>query len=325
MTTIDVAVAVVLDADRRRVLITRRHPDVHQGGKWEFPGGKREPGESILSALHRELREELGISIHPETCQPLIRIRHEYPEKTVLLDVRLVTQFDGEPHGREGQPLEWRKVDELISAEFPPANRGIIRALQLPDRCLITPDADRYSIPEFLGGLRQALGNGIRLVQFRSHGLTESGYLDLAGRIIELCAGYRALCQLNTSWERYQAFGHDPEQIVGLHLNGQHLWQLDARPHKLAGYLSASCHNAADIEQATRIGVDFIYLSPVRPTKSHPGAAALGWDNFSGLTELAAMPVYALGGMRVEDIVYAKNIGAQGIAGISGLWPGDRG
>src|SRR5690606_37293180 len=98
MTTIDVAVAVVLDAERR-VLITRRHPDVHQGGKWEFPGGKRESGESILSALQRELHEELGISIHPETCQPLIRIRHVYPEKTVLLDVWRVAQFDGEPHG----------------------------------------------------------------------------------------------------------------------------------------------------------------------------------------------------------------------------------
>jgi 8-oxo-dGTP diphosphatase len=322
MTTIDVAVAVVMDTDRR-VLITRRHPDVHQGGKWEFPGGKRESGESILSALQRELHEELGISIHPETCQPLIRIRHVYPEKTVLLDVWSVGEFEGEPHGREGQPVEWRNIEELNPDDFPPANRAIINALRLPDRCLITPDADRYPASEFLDHLRKALDNGIRLVQFRSPALSQPGYLELARHIIELCTEYKALCQLNTSWEWFHALGsHAAEPLTGLHLNSQRLYQINVRPEEFSGYLSASCHNAADIAQANHIGVDFILLSPVKPTGSHPGATVLGWENFSELTGLAAMPVYALGGMRIDDIAQAKNIGAQGIAGISGLWPG---
>jgi len=121
-----VAVGVVVNA-AGEVLITRRPDHVHQGGLWEFPGGKLEPGESVLLALTRELREELGIEV--VSARPLLCIRHAYVDKTVLLEVWRVENYRGQPHGREGQPLAWRAPEALTSRDFPAANAPIIKAL----------------------------------------------------------------------------------------------------------------------------------------------------------------------------------------------------
>ena len=110
-----------------RFLLTRRRTDTHQGGLWEFPGGKVEPGETLQDALGRELREELGIEL--ESSAPLLEVTHRYPEKTVRLAVWQVLQFHGEPRGLEGQPLRWATLQELPTLEFPRANRPIVEAL----------------------------------------------------------------------------------------------------------------------------------------------------------------------------------------------------
>ena len=102
MSTVHVAVAVIQDA-LGRVLLSRRPEQVHQGGLWEFPGGKLEQGESLSHALRREILEELGLQVMDH--QPLIAITHHYPDRSVLLDVHRVTEYLGEPHGLEDQPL----------------------------------------------------------------------------------------------------------------------------------------------------------------------------------------------------------------------------
>lgn len=84
--------------------------------------------------------------------------------------------------------------------------------------------------------------------------------------------------------------------------------------------LSASCHNEAEIKHAQTIGVDFICISPVAPTNSHPDASILGWENFAKLVEHAVVPAFALGGMREEDLPKSLEFGAQGIAAISEWW-----
>lgn len=127
MAEVHVAVGVILDA-QRRVLLSRRAPGVHQGGLWEFPGGKVEPGESVLAALGRELREELSIAV--EHCEPLLEVRHDYGDKAVLLDVHIVRAFSGAPRGVEGQPLHWARADELRELAFPAANTPIVEAVQ---------------------------------------------------------------------------------------------------------------------------------------------------------------------------------------------------
>jgi len=119
MSLVHVAVGVILNADRK-VLITRRAQHAHQGGLWEFPGGKIETGESLTDALTRELREELGIVIGRTSA--LLEVRHDYGDKTVLLDVHVVWEFSGEAHPLEDQPLAWVAPQELDRYAFPAAN-----------------------------------------------------------------------------------------------------------------------------------------------------------------------------------------------------------
>lgn len=124
---VHVAVGVVIDAEQR-ILVARRAEHLHQGGLWEFPGGKVEAGETVSDALRRELREELAIEV--ARAQPLLTVEHDYSDKAVLLDVWCVESFSGEPHGREGQPLRWVAAAELAGLAFPAANRPIVAAVQ---------------------------------------------------------------------------------------------------------------------------------------------------------------------------------------------------
>lgn len=127
---IKVAVALIQDASGQ-VLVSRRLATQHMGGRLEFPGGKVESGESVAHALVRELHEELGLVVDETdvAVTPFVVIRFAYPEKTVVLDVRRVKAFKGNPVGREGQEVYWKMPDTLNPDEFPDANREIIRKL----------------------------------------------------------------------------------------------------------------------------------------------------------------------------------------------------
>ena len=143
MKVLQVAVGVVKNA-QDQVLIALRPPRLHQGGLWEFPGGKLERGESIEQALVRELKEELDISVI--SAIPLITVKHQYPEIAVQLHVFLVEQFSGEARSCEGQPFKWVNPTELNRYAFPAANRPIITAAQLPPFYAILDDADKSQL-----------------------------------------------------------------------------------------------------------------------------------------------------------------------------------
>jgi 8-oxo-dGTP diphosphatase len=104
----------------------------------------------------------------------------------------------------------------------------------------------------------------------------------------------------------------------GVHLQAAQLQLLDDRPD--LPLVGASCHNRAELERAAELGCDFAVLSPVLPTASHPGAPGLGWDRFAELVKDTPLPVYALGGMRVDFLDTARRHGAHGIALLSGIW-----
>lgn len=127
MQVIHVAVAAIVN-ENREVLLALRQPHQHLGGLWEFPGGKVDADESIYDALVREITEELDLTI--SVAQPLIKVEHEYRDKSVLLDVWQVEAFVGTPKGKEGQQLRWCPISKLVVKDFPVANVPIISALQ---------------------------------------------------------------------------------------------------------------------------------------------------------------------------------------------------
>ena len=120
---IHVAVGVLIDT-KDCVLLTRRLKGTHLAGYWEFPGGKVEAGESVQTALARELQEELGTKIGKTV--PLMTVSHDYGKKQVLLDVHQIKDWDGEPHGAEGQPLAWVDAGSLNEFQVPEANAEIM-------------------------------------------------------------------------------------------------------------------------------------------------------------------------------------------------------
>lgn len=308
---IHVAVAALAN-DRDEILIALRPDHAHQGGLWEFPGGKVEPGEAVAEALQRELREEIGIEAI--AVRPLIRLHYDYPDKSVLLDVWLVHQFSGRAHGREGQPVQWVPRASLAGFDFPAANRPIIKALQLPNRYLITPSPGK-DWGRFVAGLENSLQSGITLVQLRAPDLPEDAYIALAKEALQVCRQYDARLLLNCdpTWVE-RAGAH------GVHLNSRRLMALSSRPLPDDLWVAASCHNAQEIAQANRIQVDFGVLAPVLATQSHPLATSLGWNAVRRLTDAADFPVYALGGLSARHLSLSFEHGAQGIAAIRSLW-----
>lgn len=309
---VHVAAAAIIGTDGSEVLLARRPSNVDQGGLWEFPGGKLAPYETGLEALKRELHEELGIEII--RAQPLIRIDHEYADKHVLLDVWQVHSFAGEPFGREGQAVRWVPMDELVNYPFPAANLPILKAVMLPTEYLITGEEDDDSL--FLARLERALiEDGVRLVQLRAKQLDEAAYVARAERALALSHAHGARLILNGDPSLIERVAAD-----GIHLTSERLMGLERRPLREGLWLAASTHDAKQLAQAYRIGCDFVTLSPVKPTPSHPEATPLGWHDFQRLVEHAGLPVFALGGMSRFDANQARGVGAQGIASIRDFW-----
>lgn len=120
-------VAAVIRNNSDHILIAKRPDHLHQGGLWEFPGGKVDSGEAVGDALARELNEELAIQV--QAADPFMEIHHDYADKSVFLDIWLVDQFNGEPIGNEGQQVRWVSRQNLRSYDFPAANLAIIDKL----------------------------------------------------------------------------------------------------------------------------------------------------------------------------------------------------
>lgn len=310
---IHVVAAAILN-DQGEVLIAKRADHLHQGGLWEFPGGKVENGEATRDALTRELHEEIGIDV--VDARPLIRIKHDYTDKSVLLDVWKVTKFGGEAHGKEGQPIEWVKTGELDNYDFPAANTQIINALQLPSHYLITP-APGDDESEFLSGLEKSLQSGIKLMQLRAKGMEQTDYIPLAKKVIELAHRYGCQVLLNAAPELAVELSAD-----GVHLDSRRLSLAVERPLPKPYLVAASGHNLSELKKAESIDASFALLSPVKYTKSHPDTEPLGWDNFAETVEQIALPVFALGGVSDVDEGDAFAYGGQGCAGIRGYWKG---
>ena len=127
MTKKVVHVAVGVIYKDQQLFICKRPDDKHQGGLWEFPGGKVEQGESVFAALQRELLEEVNLTVNGS--EELMVIEHDYGDKQVCLHVYTVSRFAGEPEGAEQQEIRWVAKQELVNYRFPEANHAILETL----------------------------------------------------------------------------------------------------------------------------------------------------------------------------------------------------
>ncbi len=310
---IHVAVGVIFRAGK--VLIARRPDHLHQGGLLEFPGGKVESGETVQQALVREILEETGLRIAPDSLEPVIEVRHDYGDKRVFLDVWETSSAEGDPEGLEGQAIRWLDPGQLSDADFPAANRPIIRALRLPSHYAITgAAADGNAYGEQLTQSLTAAAPELCLL--RAPELGDGAYEKLAEWALEACAACGAELMLHGAPTLIRQF----PRARGLHLPWREARQISARPFTADYLLAVSCHNEEEIAHALQLQADFITLGPVRPTPSHPGEPGTGWPRFRELAAASTVPVYALGGLDLTDIAEARSAGAQGIAGISFWW-----
>lgn len=117
----------VLINQQQQVLMALRPSHKHLGGLWEFPGGKLEPGEQAFTALQREFKEELNISI--SQAEPMLTIPYRYPQHHVLLDVWQISNYQGVAIGHEGQKIAWYDIDDMVKLAYPPASQAIIDQL----------------------------------------------------------------------------------------------------------------------------------------------------------------------------------------------------
>ncbi len=124
MKRIHIVPGIIFNQDKSQVFITKRPDDKHKGGFWEFPGGKVEEGETIEQAMTRELDEEIGIKV---TEQSLFEhLEFDYTDKSLKFDFILVTDFEEQPYGKEGQQGEWVRLESLNQYAFPEANVPIL-------------------------------------------------------------------------------------------------------------------------------------------------------------------------------------------------------
>ncbi|MET4676724.1 MULTISPECIES: Nudix family hydrolase [unclassified Luteibacter] len=297
-----------------RLLIAQRPPGKHLAGLWEFPGGKREAGETPVEALLRELDEELGIAADPLSFEALIRIPWTYGERTMLLEAICIRAWSGEPRALEATALAWKDPRHIDAAQLAPADRPILAAMRLPAHYPITP-ADEA--PDRVASvLRVALARGERLLQLRLPGQPCAVTRQIAASMKDELHRFGATLLLNRDIEGALALGEG----FGVHLGAAQLHALSARPLPFAQRVGASCHDTDELALASRLGCDFATLSPVQPTRSHPDAEPMGWPRFARLAEAASLPVYALGGLGPDDVAEARLHAAQGVAGITGFF-----
>ncbi|MES2883801.1 MAG: Nudix family hydrolase [Pseudomonadota bacterium] len=305
--TIHVACGVLVNG-LGEVLLAQRPEGKIAAGWWEFPGGKIEAGESALQALRRELREELGVTVR--AARPLIRFRHEYSNRVIMLDTWQVTAFDGLPQGCEGQALRWLPVHRFAElGPLLPTVRPIEQALRMPEQYVFTPSD--ITAEALLAGLPRLPPDA--WLRLRLPALDAARYEAIAQQVLPAARE----CGIRVLLDR------DPAQALsqgaaGWHCTSEVLMRLEQRPS--VPLALASVHDAAQLAHAAALGFDAAVLGPVQPTATHPGTATLGWHCFAAIRGDAALPVLAIGGLDATQLDAARQANAQGIAAISAYW-----
>jgi 8-oxo-dGTP diphosphatase len=307
---VEVVAAVILGSNGQ-FLLTRRPGGKIYSGYWEFPGGKVENDEPLLQALARELWEELGIRIRH--AYPWITRVFTYSHATVRLHFFRVVEWEGKFLAREKQGLFWQSPHQITVSPILPANGPILQSLLLPPVYAITHAAE-IGIESALKQIERALLHGLRLLQIREKPMKKNLLREFSIQVLALAHAHQAKVLINNDVVLAGEIGAD-----GVHFSSSQLMAMSCRPDMDLGLCSASCHNAEELFAAEQMELDFVVLSPVLPTLSHPKTLPLGWRKFSALIRGYSLPVYALGGLDSADLQIAHEMGAHGIAMMRGI------
>ncbi|NBB92926.1 MAG: Nudix family hydrolase [Gammaproteobacteria bacterium] len=300
-------VAGILRDDRGRVLLAQRPAGKHLAGQWEFPGGKREPGEAGPAALARELAEELAIRVRES--RPWLALTHRYPEITVRLQLYVVEAWEGRPLGMEGQPLEWFPVPDMHRLPMPAADRPIVRAFGLDARCALGPDpAEAGGVAGLLDWARARLAGGARLLRLRTQSMDAHELRRLSRGLGDPVAEAGGKWLLDDTAERAAEAGAD-----GVHMDGAELDAVSIRPLPDDFLVAAACRDEQQLERAGALKLDFVTLPAARS-----GSAAIDWKGFERLCRCSPLPVYAQGDAAGVELERVRACGGFGVAGPNG-------
>src|SRR5262249_6655522 len=273
---------------------------------------KIERNEAALLALTRELEEELGIAVtvaHPWTTREYV-----YSHAHVRLNFFRVLSWSGDPRPCEQQLLSWQRPGHVAVTPLLPANAPVLRSLHLPPVLGITDAWERGELVQFQQ-LESALQRGLRMVMVRERQTPREKLRVFAANVVEQCKHVAALVLVNGDEDIARASG-----AHGVHMTSSQLRTCTRRPDFI--WCGASCHDQGELERAAALGLDYVVLGPVRDTPSHPDAIALGWRTFGQMVRGYPLPIYALGGMVLDDLSEVARVGAHGVAMIRGAWAG---
>lgn len=345
---VDVAVGVVMRADGC-VLLGQRLSGKAYCGWWEFPGGKFEAGEDAAQALARELQEEIGIRVIESL--PWVVREHVYGHAHVRLHFRRVLRWEGEPHSAEGQALAWQPASAIGVGPLLPASLAPIQWLGLPG-CYALSHASGLGTAAWLARLDAWIAAAGRsggqpfspgMLLLREPGMDEAAFALLFEEVLARLRGTGIRLLISSRHPSAFARRAGAETGGGIHLTGADMRAVaQAAPVAAAGaaasplpasglaraedwrapypWLAVSCHSAADLQLAGRIGADFAVCGPVSATPSHPEATGSGWAGFAAMIADTPIPVYALGGLGPASLAEALAAGAQGIAMQRAVW-----
>lgn len=303
-----VNVAIGIICHHHQLLVGWRDEKLHQGGKYEFPGGKIEQGENAVNACNREVLEEVGIDIAVDKWRLLQVLHYEYDDLIVHLHC-FQAWLSVDDISKINDKWHWISRKLLKNYKFPAANLPIIEQLYWPNYIKISENLQDIS----------SLDND-SLLYWRTLSLDEMWLESQLQWLIDNFSEKIERCIVNI--ETYCALPNNlRSKIKQVHLKHSQLMQVNqlielAVPEGTK--IIASCHNLESLKYAEILAVDAVFCSPIQYTQTHPEQNPIGWEtlqNWLGHLDGKVL-CFALGGLSRDDLTKAQQSGAYGIAGI---------
>ena len=289
-------VAGILINSKNEVLISQRLTSQPWPGYWEFPGGKVEENESLDQCLSRELFEE--ISINPVSYSEWITREFFQDNRVIKITFFKITQWAGEIQKKEVNDYRW--IDIKNNNSWPkkilPKNIYILKARVLPSYYLIT------NFFEDEKSIIKTINSKDILIQYREPLLS----------IDKLHYYYELLMKKCASKILINSRHKNLINNNGIHYTSTDLNKVKKLDKNIIN--GASVHSLNELKLANKLGFDFVVLSQIKKTLSHPEREGMGWNKFKELANYSDVPVYALGGLNLSDLADAQKNGAVGIS-----------